>query len=71
VFADVTVLIDHGTRTQPPADVAREARLKLSGGQPTATDSEVCMDTSQALAAARHYLRSQTRPDWLSYQYVR
>jgi hypothetical protein len=57
--------------TDRPDGISDEIRLKLSGGEPTPADPEVCMTADRAFAAARHYLLHGTRPDWFSYQYVR
>jgi hypothetical protein len=57
--------------TDRPDEISEDIRLKLSGGEPTTANPEVCMTADRAFAAARHYLLRGTRPDWLSYQYVR
>lgn len=54
-----------------PVDVSEELRRKVSGGEPTPADPEVCMTATRAFAAARHYLLNGVRPDWMSYRYVR
>jgi hypothetical protein len=54
-----------------PDGISEDIRHKLSGGEPTPADPEVCMTAERAFVAARHYLRRGTRPDWLSYRYVR
>ena len=54
-----------------PDGISEDVRLKLSGGKPTPADREVCMTADRAFEAARHYLLRGTRPDWLSYRYVR
>lgn len=54
-----------------PDGISEDIRRKLSGGEPTPADPEVCMTADRAFAAARYYLLRGTRPDWLSYRYVR
>lgn len=54
-----------------PVEASEEVRRKLSGGEPTPADPEVCMTATRAFAAARHYLLNGARPDWMSYRYVR
>jgi hypothetical protein len=54
-----------------PAEVSEEIRHKLSGGEPTPADPDVCMAAGRAFEGARHYLLRGTRPDWMSYRYVR
>ena len=54
-----------------PDGISEDVRLKLSGGEPTPADREVCMTADRAFEAARHYLLRGTRAEWLSYRYVR
>ncbi len=54
-----------------PAAVRDEVRRRLSGGELTPADPEECMTAARALDAARDFLLNGSRPDWLSYRYVR
>jgi hypothetical protein len=54
-----------------PSNVTADIRKRLSDGEPTPADQELCMAAARAFAAARHFMLQGVRPDWLSYRYVR
>jgi hypothetical protein len=63
----VYIALDH----EQPVDAPEDIRLQLSGGEPTPAPPEECMQKTRAFAAAREFIDTGTRPEWLSYRYVR
>jgi hypothetical protein len=59
----------HAIDQHPARDVPTEIRLKLE--EPTPAPSEECMQKTRAFAAAREFIDTGKRPEWLSYRYVR
>ncbi|MCS7168913.1 MAG: hypothetical protein NZ914_14955 [Gemmatales bacterium] len=56
------------SKPQTP-EVPMEIRQKLGEGEPVPIDE--CLPKSVAFAAAREFLDTETRPNWLWYRYVR
>ena len=61
----------HALAPSPVADVPTEIRLLLNFEEPTPASSEECLQKTRAFAAAREFIDTGVRPEWLSYRYVR
>ncbi len=61
--------IDH---QHPMVDVPTEIRIRLNANEDgSPIPSEECLQKSRAFAAAREFIDTGVRPEWLSYRYVR
>jgi hypothetical protein len=51
-----------------PTSPTDAQRMALSSGEPTPAPVELCLQADRTLRAAKEYLRSGERPQWLSYR---
>jgi hypothetical protein len=58
---------------EQPSHASKEIRLRIamSQGEWTPLEAEYCLNFSRALEAIRYFAKEASRPDWLSYKYVR
>jgi hypothetical protein len=59
--------IDHEHPTNPSTEV----RMKLSFLEPTPAPADEIMEAARGFEAIRQFLDRATRPEWLSYRYVK